>query len=434
MKAFMLGWEFPPFISGGLGTACHGLTKAMGRLGIRIAFVLPRAQASRTEGLIRVLSAEGWIKTEEVDAFKHMSFHEIPSSLRPYVSSRPDEADRGRGPFRRGDRCYVRLWHSQASEQAENYPRDLAQQVHRYASKAVEIATVEEFDIIHAHDWMTFPAGIAVAESTGKPLVVHVHSTECDRSGDNLNQYVYDIERRGMHFANKIIAVSNYTKNIIIRRYGVEPEKVKVVYNGVEHDSESNDTSSYTLPDKTEKIVLFLGRITMQKGPEYFLAAAKKVLEKIDNVKFVMAGDGDMTHRMVEYAAFLGIGHKVLFTRFLKGIDVDRAYQMADVYVMPSVSEPFGIAPLEALKHKVPVLVSKQSGIAEVLTHALKVDFWDIHQMANKIVALLRYPVLSRALREQGHSEMQKFRWEDAAVKVKRIYEEVLAGPPAVLR
>jgi glycosyltransferase involved in cell wall biosynthesis len=293
--------------------------------------------------------------------------------------------------------------------------------------------TVEEFDIIHAHDWMTYPAGIAVAEATGKPLVVHVHSTECDRSGENLNQNVYDIERRGMHFASIVIAVSNYTKNIIVRRYGVEPEKVQVVYNGVERDDGDRSPFSIAPPETMDKIVLFLGRITMQKGPEYFLMAAKKVLEKVDNIKFVMAGDGDMTNRMVEFAAYLGIGHKVLFTRFLQGIDVDRAYQMADLYVMPSVSEPFGIAPLEALKHKVPVLVSKQSGIAEVLTHALKVDFWDIHQMANKIVAVLKYPTLSRMLQELGHSEMQKFRWEDAAAKVKGVYEEVLAGSSSVV-
>jgi len=275
---------------------------------------------------------------------------------------------------------------------------------------------------------MTYPAGIAVAESTSKPLIVHVHSTECDRSGQNLNQNVYDIERRGMHIADRVITVSKYTKNLIVRRYGVEPEKVKVVYNGVERDDDGKSVFSYTQPDKMDKIILFLGRITMQKGPEYFLMAAKKVLEKIDNVKFVMAGDGDMTNRMVEFAAYLGIGHKVLFTHFLQGIDVDRAYQMADLYVMPSVSEPFGIAPLEALKHKVPVLVSKQSGIAEILIHALKVDFWDIHQMANKIVAVLRYPVLSRMLQELGHREMHKFRWEDAAAQVKGVYEEVLTG------
>ena len=434
MKAFMLGWEFPPFISGGLGTACHGLTKAMGRLGIRIAFVLPKAHVGDSTGPVRVLSAEGCVKIEDVDAFDHVRFHEIPSTLRPYVSSAADEGFlRGRGPFRGAHGYYIRAWHSEGLGQVENYPQDLVQQVHRYTSKVMEIATIEEFDIIHAHDWMTYPAGIAVAEATGKPLVVHVHSTECDRSGDNLNQNIYDIERRGMHVADRVIAVSKYTKNIVVRRYGVAPEKVKVVYNGVERDNNEYSAFPYTPPDKMDKIVLFLGRITMQKGPEYFLMAAKKVLEKVDNVKFVMAGDGDMTNRMVEFAAYLGIGHKVLFTRFLHGIDVDRAYQMADLYVMPSVSEPFGIAPLEALKHKVPVLVSKQSGIAEVLTHALKVDFWDIHQMANKIVAVLRYPVLSRMLQEQGHREMQKFRWEDAAAKVRGVYEEVLAGSPCVL-
>ena len=429
MKAFMLGWEFPPFISGGLGTACHGLTKAMGQLGIRIAFVLPKAQVSDSAGTVRVLSAEGYVKTEEVGAFDHVKFHEIASTLRPYDSS----CSQGRGPFWSGNRVWARSWHSQASGQVENYPHDLVQQVHRYTCKVVEMATIEEFDIIHAHDWMTYPAGIAVAHATGKPLVVRVHSTECDRSGQNLNQNVYDIERRGMHLADKVITVSNYTKNIVVHRYGVDAEKVRVIYNGVEHGDGDSSALSSARPDKMDKIVLFLGRITMQKGPEYFLMAAQKVLEKVEDVKFVMAGDGDMTNRMVEFAAYLGIGHKVLFTRFLQGIDVDRAYQMADLYVMPSVSEPFGIAPLEALKHKVPVLVSKQSGIAEVLTHALKVDFWDIHQMANKIVAVLRYPVLSRMLQEMGHSEMHKFCWDEAAVKVKDIYKEVLTGKSSVL-
>jgi glycosyltransferase involved in cell wall biosynthesis len=304
----------------------------------------------------------------------------------------------------------------------------MAEQVHRYATKVMEIATVEDFDLIHAHDWMTYPAGIAVAKSSGKPFIVHVHSTEFDRSGEHVNQSIYDIERQGMHSADRVITVSNYTRNIIVGRYGVAPEKVEVVHNGVEHDTCSDSGSPHALPEKTGKIVLFLGRITMQKGPEYFLAAAKKVLEKMDDVKFIMAGDGDMTHGMVEYAAYLGIGHKVLFTRFLRGADVDRAYQMADLYVMPSVSEPFGITPLEALKHNVPVLISKQSGIAEVLTHALKVDFWDIDQMANKIAAVLKFPLLRRTLRDDGHSEVYKFRWEDAAAKIMGIYEKILNG------
>lgn len=430
MKAFMLGWEFPPFISGGLGTACYGLTKAMGRLGMQIAFILPKGRISDYTGPVKILSAEGSVRIQEVNDFENVSFHEVSSHLRPYVGSWRHEAhSQQRDLYRERSTRHIRSWHSESAEQGENYPQDMAEQVHRYATKVMEIATVEDFDLVHAHDWMTYPAGIAVAKSSGEPLIVHVHSTEFDRSGEHVNQSIYDIERQGMHSASKVITVSNYTRNIIIDRYGVASEKVEVVYNGIDHDIGNNDVSAYALPEKTDRIVLFLGRITMQKGPEYFLAAAKKVLEKIDNVKFVMAGDGDMTHRMVEYAAYLGIGHKVLFTRFLQGADVDRAYQMADLYVMPSVSEPFGITPLEALKHNVPVLISKQSGIGEILTHALKVDFWDIYQMANKIVAVLKLPVLRRILQENGHSEVCKFSWQDAATKIKGIYERVITGP-----
>jgi glycosyltransferase involved in cell wall biosynthesis len=235
---------------------------------------------------------------------------------------------------------------------------------------------------------------------------------------------VYDIERQGMHAAAKVIAVSNYTKSLIVRHYGVTPEKVEVVHNAADFNG---DDSANFLPDKKDKIVLFLGRITMQKGPEYFLGAAKKVLEVIQNVKFIMAGDGDMMHRIIELAAQLGIGHKVLFAGFLRGDDVKRAYQMADLYVMPSVSEPFGIAPLEAMRQNVPVLISRQSGIAEAVVHALKVDFWDINEMANKIVAVLRRPPLQATLCRNGFSEAHKFRWEDSAKNVRKIYEQTLA-------
>ena len=229
-----------------------------------------------------------------------------------------------------------------------------------------------------------------------------------------------------MHAAARIIAVSNYTRNIIISRYGVPAEKVEVVYNGVEHHNGSWSSSRQTWPAKTDKIVLFLGRITMQKGPEYFLHAARRVLEKIDNVKFIMAGDGDMLYRSIELAAQLGIGNRVLFTRFLRGDDVRKVYQMADLYVMPSVSEPFGIAPLEALQHDVPVLLSKQSGIAEAFRNALKVDFWDVKEMANKMIAVLRHPPLHQMLRTEGHREALKFRWEDSAARMNEIYHETL--------
>jgi glycosyltransferase involved in cell wall biosynthesis len=415
----MLGWEFPPFISGGLGTACYGLTKAMSRLGMEITFILPKADKTGYSGHVKMLSAEGYVKSEELNEFKNVRFKAIVSPLKPYASSGTYEIF-GK---KRETNC-ANSWHCNSSKSSQNYGRDIYEQVNRYAQKVVEIASVEDFDIIHAHDWMTFPAAIATAKLSQNPLIVHIHSTEFDRSGENINQTVYNIERHGMHAADRVIAVSNYTKNIIINRYGVPSDKVEVVYNGVEC---SGQNYPQAINNKSDKIVLFLGRITMQKGPEYFIAAAKKVLEKIRNVKFIMAGDGDMTHRMIDYAAHLGIGHKVFFTRFLRGDDVDKAYQMADLYVMPSVSEPFGIAPLEALKHDVPVLISKQSGVAEILSHALKVDFWDINQMANKIAAVLKYPSLGRVLRENGRTEAEKIRWEDSASQINNIYKQTLA-------
>ncbi len=421
MKTFMLGWEFPPFISGGLGTACYGLTKAMDKLGINIVFILPKACAEHQTGNVKVMCAEDFPGSRIFGGFKNVRFRTITSPLKPYS----------------GVGSYRHLMSSKFSKMktrgganpghiggVSNYGGDMYSEVCRYADKAAEIAATEEFDIIHAHDWMTYPAGVAVSKLSGKPLVVHVHSTEFDRSGEHINQMIYDIEREGMHAAEKVIAVSNFTKDIIVRNYGIPSAKVEVVYNAVECD---DTRGAEAVPAKSDKIVLFLGRITMQKGPEYFLAAAKKVLEVINNVKFIMAGDGDMKHRIVNLAAQLGIGHKVLFTGFLRGKDVDRAYQMADLYVMPSVSEPFGITPLEAMRRNVPVLISKHSGISEVLLHALKVDFWDINEMANKIIAVLKRPPLQTTLSKNGFSEVHKFRWEHSALKVKRIYEETLA-------
>jgi glycosyltransferase involved in cell wall biosynthesis len=256
--------------------------------------------------------------------------------------------------------------------------------------------------------------------------VVHVHSTEFDRAGSGANQRVYDIERRGMHAALRVIAVSNLTRNICVSRYGVDPGKVDVVWNGI--DSASAQVVEGEGIRSKDKIVLFLGRITMQKGPEYFIRAAKRVLEKVQDVKFVVAGSGDMAVRMIEEAASLGIGHKVLFTGFLRGSQVDRVFQMADCYVMPSVSEPFGIAPLEAMRNDVPVIISKQSGVSEVLTHALKVDFWDIDQIANKIVAVLRHPPLGETLREHGAFEVRKLTWDGAATKCVESYKGAAAA------
>jgi len=409
IKVFMLGWEFPPFISGGLGTACYGLTKAMDQLGIQVTFVLPRMVSRKfathvnlefaTHAKQQASESQMPMSALKLGELKNVVFHTINSPLQPY--STPDTYQQRIEESLRQKHCDNASGTSQYSGTLD-YNSDMYSEVHRYAESDVELAENGQYDIVHAHDWMTYPAGIAVS------------------------QMIYDIEREGMERADKVIAVSHFTRNIIISRYGISGEKVEVVYNGVEHNGNDDWTLAKTGIEKDEKIVLFLGRITMQKGPEYFLHAAKKVLDVMDNVKFVMAGSGDLIHRAVEMAAELGIGHKVLFTGFLRGEDVRRIYKMADLYVMPSVSEPFGIAPLEALDNDVPVIISKQSGVSEVLMHALKVDFWDVNEIANKIVAVLKYPPLEMTLRNHGNFEVRKLRWEDSAQRCAQIYGETL--------
>ncbi len=428
MKVFMLGWEFPPFISGGLGTACYGLTKAMNELGLEIIFALPKAVDSAFSTHVKMLTPKNALSDGdlpiEYDKLDNVQFHAIESMLTPY--SRPEYYQRQLEEKIRAKQHGHPDGGDVGADMSGHYYGDMFHEVQRYAAAVVRLALKEDFDVVHAHDWMTYPAGIAVAAATGRGFIVHVHSTEFDRSGENVNQAIYDIEREGMHAADKVIAVSHLTRNIIIGRYGVVGEKVEVVYNGVDQNGETKAAFNNVGIGGDEKIVLFLGRITMQKGPEYFLMAAKKVLDVIDNVKFVMAGSGDMMHRTIEMAAEMGIGHKVLFTGFLHGRDVAKVYEMADLYVMPSVSEPFGIAPLEALNHDVPVLISKQSGVAEVLNHALKVDFWDVTEMANKIIAVLKYPPLQMTLREHGNFEVRKLKWKDSARKCIQIYEDVM--------
>jgi glycosyltransferase involved in cell wall biosynthesis len=447
MRVFMLGWEFPPFISGGLGTACYGLTKAMSGLGTEILFVLPRPVTSPFSTHVKLLSPRAGsplaapVTEFRLDEFEHVSFRAIQSKMgdpyaRPASALSADRSRTSKGSLVEGEEAGeadVKAGSAAGAAGAlapakgggDHYGGDMFAEIQRYAALASEIARQEDFDVVHAHDWMTFPAGLAVAGIKGVPLVVHVHSTEFDRSGVNVDTRIYDIERRGMHGAMKIIAVSLLTKNIVNHHYGIDPSKVEVVYNAVEVNGNGFDEEKYKI-HKDEKIVLFLGRITMQKGPEYFLAAAKKVLEVMDNVKFVMAGSGDMIRRTIEMAASMGIGHKVLFTGFLRGPDVERVFKMADLYVMPSVSEPFGIAPLEAMSHDVPVIVSKQSGVSEILNHALKVDFWDVNEMANKIVAVLRHPPLASTLRQHGSFDVRKRTWVDAARECVGVYGQAV--------
>jgi len=479
MRILMLGWEFPPFISGGLGTACYGLAKALSDLGAEILFVLPGGAADQRLDRVRVVSAAerspGRTFTYwTVEGLEHVELVPVGAAIQPYVTEEEYLEQR-----RREERAAART----AGESAQTrppaldpmrptslgltsgptiYAGDLFSEVHRYARLVAEVARQAHFDVIHAHDWMTFPAGLSVAALSGKPLVAevarqahfdvihahdwmtfpaglsvaalsgkplvaHMHSTEFDRSGLSVNQRIYDVERAGLHGARLAVCVSRMTRDLVTSRYGVPEAKCRVIYNAITVNGEPVHQQCQRI-EKDDKIVLFLGRITMQKGPEYFLAAAKKVAEVMDNVKFIMAGSGDMIKRMIELAAAMGIGHRVTFTGFLRGDDVDRIYEMADLYVMPSVSEPFGLAPLEALSHDVPVLISKQSGVSEVLVHALKVDFWDIHEMANKIIAVLRHPPLQKTLKEHGAFEVRKFSWADAARQCLDAYQEALQG------
>jgi glycosyltransferase involved in cell wall biosynthesis len=439
----MLGWEFPPFISGGLGTACYGLTRALDELDVKVTFVLPKTIASESKYSthVRLLGPESIRNTRpftresvDIDEFHNVNFYEVPCELEPY--GRPESyLKKVENLLRQHRKTIIEDKTVEVGEADSiqigdtNYGGDMYREIERYAGISARLSANEDFDVIHAHDWMTFPAAITAAARTGKPLIVQVHSTEFDRSGEHVNQRIYEIERAGMHAANKIIAVSHFTKRIILDRYGISSGKVEVVHNGIDRIGDS-----CTLPraldvdEERERLVLFLGRITMQKGPEYFLRAAKRVLEVEDNVRFVMAGSGDMMQRAIEMAAELGIGKHVLFTGFLRGKDVGKVYKMADIFVMPSVSEPFGIVPLEALNHQIPVIISKQSGVSEVLTHALKVDFWDTDEMANKIVSVLRYQALRMTLLDQGNYEVKKLKWKDSALKCINVYEQMLTA------
>ena len=545
MRVLMLGWEFPPFITGGLGTACAGLTKSLVNAGTEVTFVLPKSVGPDSASHVRLVTprgiteplqntvaapsasaalsaiavpsapqpqaitpsasfaAEAAVNTARsgfmrigstsisgsawrnefqtrLEAFQQTRFLEVPM-IAPAVYANTNaestfESETTSGAFTVEDRQIVAGtptlkemlewadfsgWNpdrvrvlaesgafpgldpveiaiqtalpeagssksrmQDSAAEAADYSGDLLGAAARYARFCVDALGGIEFDVIHAHDWLTYPAGMALQKLTGKPLVVHVHSTEFDRSGETPNQQVYSIERRGMHAATRVISVSMLTKNVCVRRYHVPASKIDVVYNGVELRPE--DVGTQPIHSK-DKIVLYFGRITMQKGPEYFIRAAKRVLEYMDNVKFVVAGNGDQAQRMIEMAATLGIGHKVLFTGFLRGRDISRVFSMADLYVMPSVSEPFGIAPLEAMSHNVPVLISKTSGVSEVLVHALKADFWDIDDMADKIIAVLRHPILSDTLKERGSFEVRGISWDGTATKCVQTYTKAIA-------
>jgi len=417
MRVFMLGWEFPPHISGGLGTACFGITEGLTRLGVEIIFVLPKIKGEQHASHVKLTSASDipWDDADAAKIFtKAVKFRGIESTLRPYSLFLPGSAFVSRG-FATQQNPDFSAW-----ELSGDYGAGLFQEAINYGRAAGVLARSENFDVIHGHDWMTVHAGIEARRVSKKPYIYHVHSLEFDRSGENINRQVYDVERYGLENADHIISVSQFTKNSIVSRYGIRPDKVTVVHNAVSQ-------SDRRLPSRVEKrpgekIVLFLGRITFQKGPDYFIEAAARVLEKIPDVTFMMAGAGDMMHRMIERAAQLRMGSHFHFTGFLKGEEVERIYAMSDLYVMPSVSEPFGISPLEAMLYDVPVIISKQSGVSEILHHALKVDFWDVSELADKMIGALRHPALALEMTERAREELKNIQWIGAAEKILAVY------------
>jgi len=417
MKALMFGWEFPPHILGGLGTASYGLTKGMAmQEDMEITFVLPKPWGDEDQSFLRII---GMNNTPLV--WKDVSWELVNSRIGKLMNPQLyfDLRNHIYADFR-----YYPTNDLGCIEFSGRYPSNLLEEINNYSVVAGVIARTVDMDIIHSHDWLTYPAGIHAKSVTGKPLVIHVHATDFDRSRGKVNPQVYAIEKDGMDHADHILTVSNLTRNTVIEKYNQNPRKVTTVHNAVE----PLDAEIEALTPKRgtkDKVITFLGRITMQKGPEYFVEAAARVLKKADNVRFVMAGSGDMMNQMIRLAAQRNISDKFHFTGFMKGKQVYEVLKSSDVYVMPSVSEPFGISPLEAMQCGVPSIISKQSGCAEILDRAIKTDYWDIEAMADAMYSIITYPSMYEYLKVEGKKEVDAITWQDAGLKVRKIYDNV---------
>jgi len=418
MKALMFGWEFPPHILGGLGTASFGLIRGMSQQpDMDITFVMPKPWGDEDQSFLKIIGA---CNTPIV--WKDVSYDYVSERLSKYMN--PQQYYDLRNNIY-ADFSYRWVNDLGCIEFSGRYPDNLLEEINNYSIVAGVIARTEQYDIIHAHDWLTYPAGIHAKSISGKPLVIHVHATDYDRSRGNVNPDVYNIEKNGMDYADHIITVSDLTRNTVIEKYHQDPSKVTTVHNAVEPLSKD----IISISDKrgvSDKIVTFLGRITMQKGPEYYVEAAAKVLSRSDNVRFIMAGSGDMMNKMIRLAAERNISDRFHFTGFMKGKQVYEIFRSSDVYVMPSVSEPFGISPLEAMQCGVPSIISKQSGCAEILKYAVKVDYWDIDALADAIYGLVTYPALHKFLKEEGLNEVNNIKWEYAGQKVRNIYDNAI--------
>lgn len=414
----MFGWEFPPYILGGLGTASYGLTKGLSlQPDMDITFVMPKPSGDEDQSFLKIIGAcfvpVVWKDVDWEYAKEHLSRYMNPQefyNMRDHIYA---------------DFRYIHTNEYGAIDFSGRYPDNLMEEINNYSIMAGVVARSHKYDVIHSHDWLTYPAGIHAKNVLGVPLVVHVHATDFDRSRGKVNPTVYAMEKNGFDHADHIICVSELTRKTVIEKYFQSPEKVTTVHNAVEPLSpEIEAIKPQKLPNT--KVVTFLGRITMQKGPEYFVEAAARVLERATNIRFVMAGSGDMMERMIWLASQKNISDKFHFTGFLRGKQVYEMLKMSDVYVMPSVSEPFGISPLEAMQCGIPTIISKQSGCAEILQNAVKLDYWDVEAMANAIYSICNYDALGNYLSVESKEEMTEIKWEYAAQKVRKIYNQLI--------
>ncbi len=405
MKVLMLGWEFPPFFAGGIGIVCYELSKALNDQGVEVSYIMPFGPRNANPGFLKqLITAENMLPNVKV--------HKVKTLMHAYMKEEEYEQE-----YR------VRMLEEKAADSQSKkqlYGKDLMQEVHNFAHRAMNIADFQDFDVIHCHDWMTIPAAVGIKQRTGKPLIVHVHNTVFDRYLNGSNKVEYDIEQLGLKEADRVLCVSNFIRETVLNNYDADPQKIGVLHNAAQEMKELNvPTPSIA---KKDKVVLFAGRITIQKGPDYFVKAARLVADHDPNVKFVMAGTGDMLTDMIELVAELGLSDKFLFPGFYTREDAEKLFSMADVFVMPSVSEPCGIVPLEAMYKGAPTIMSKQSGVSEVLTHVLKVDFWDIEELAEKILAVLAYEELHELLNKHGSWEVRQLTWDKTANEMRDEY------------
>ena len=418
MKVLMFGWEFPPHISGGLGTASYGLTKGFVQQGdVEIKFCIPKPYGDEDNSFLRIVAMNS-----VPIVWKDVNYDYVNSRIGNVMT--PEEYYRYRENIY-SDFSYMHTNDLGCMEFAGGYPDNLHDEINNYSIIAGVVARTEEFDIIHSHDWLTYPAGIHAKQISGKKLVIHVHATDFDRSRGNVNPTVYAIEKNGMDNADHIFCVSELTRRTVIEKYHQHTSKVSTLHNEVTPlEKEILDIVPKKIPG--EKVVTFLGRITMQKGPEYFVEAAAQVLKKTKNIRFCMAGSGDMMNDMIRLVAQRGISDRFHFPGFMRGRQVYECLKASDVYIMPSVSEPFGISPLEAMQCDVPTIISKQSGCAEILDKCIKTDYWDINAMADAIYSICNNESLYEYLKVEGRKEVDSITWEDVALRLRRMYEKVL--------